>query len=430
MKKDLREILKQLNTNDILLLEKLYLLRCLDIRQVYRTFYKEDFSKEKEFYETKIPELVELGVVEIVEFNLEDEALFLTTPGVDVVRHTKEIEADFFSIDDKAVKRGYYRAGELKMNSRLVNHQVHLNQFVLDFTEEAENYGYHWQYFDEKYVSQYTTIRPDGLIRIFNTDFFIEMDMATESSKQLSDKWSHYRDFLRSREYNEKERNIVVLFITENTKNIESRKDLVRFTAVNSLVDVFHEGFDMHVGSRQEIMDLIFDDLIPDMRQTNDTKDIILRTLKQYHDFEVSYGDMLKDYLLGENYEFYAFKMQNKKLVSEFGRIQEFLVDDYTTQAFSVLHKLAYHQRNSNAFRLSLHRDISYIVVGKSEDSLYKDMKLADLLGIDGVYFTTSQRLQDKPLHVALFQFTDEGEIFHYKNSGLFERVYEAEHRN
>lgn len=426
MRKELRDIIKQLERADIQLLHRLYLFRCLTIRQAYRELYHLKYDSLLAFEEERLASLIEFGVVDKVEFNLDNHALFLTTIGVDIVRQAVQLPTEIFNSDLKTFKRGYYRAGELRLNPRLVNHQVHLNQFVLEFMALAKDYGYKWNYYDEKHVSQYFTIRPDGLIQIYDTDYFVEMDMGTESKVQLTDKWHHYRDFFRSQEYREKEKKIVVLFITENVKKMESRKDSVRYTATQALMDVFGEGFDMHIGSKAEVLQLLFEQLIPDMVQQNDNKAKTLRLLQQYHEFSIAPGERLKPLLSDTSYEYYMRRLnEDGGIRTIFGRVQEFLVDDYTSQPLSVLNKLTYHKRNANSFRLKMGRSIPYIVVGATEREIYHDLHVTDITGLENIFFTTIERLEKKHFHEALFQMDGQGNVYHFKNAGLAERVYE-----
>ena len=427
MNNELRDIIKQLERVDIQLLYHLYLFRCLTIRQTYREFYQGEYESLLVFEEERLDTLIELGVVEKVEFNLENQALFLTTIGVNIIRQAVQLPTEIFNSDTKTFKRGYYRAGELRMNQRLVNHQVHLNQFVLEFMAMAKDHQYKWNYYDEKHVSQYFTIRPDGLIQIYDTDFFVEMDMGTESRAQLLDKWHHYRDFFRSQEYQGKEKKIVVLFITENVKKTQLRKDSVRFTASEALIDVFGEEFDMHIGSKSEVLELLFEQLIPDMIQEDDTKSKMLRLLQQYHEFSVAPGERLKPLLHDTSYEYYMRSLnEDGGIRSLFGRVQEFLVDDYTTQPLSVLHKLTYHKRNANSFRLKMGRSIPYIIVGRTEWEIFHDLHITSISELENVFFTTIERLEKKPFHEALFQMDGQGNLYHFKNSGLAERIYET----
>lgn len=418
-------IIKKLTETDFDLLHHLYLYRCLTLRQARDFIYKNEETIDL-FRNNYIKPLLQLGVVEEVEYIPNQYVLFLTTSGVDSVRYTKDIPLEIFNPDTKIVKRGYYRAGELKMHPRLIKHQVYLNQFMLEFQVMALERGIKWKYYDEKYVSQYFTIRPDGLIQLFDTDFFLEMDMGTESKKQLSDKWNNYRDFVRSTEFTNKENKIVILFITENVKNVEGRKELVRFTAVNQILDLFQDTFDMVVGSKDELLALLFNTLIPNILQENKNKEQIFQILKEKHGFQVDLAYPLKPALNDADYEWYIRKLSNDNLiVKENGRLQEFVVDDYTYQPLSVLQRIQYHQRNSNVFYLKFKRNIPYIVIAKNEKSLYNDLKVADALTTEQVYFTTPKRLKDYPFHEALFQFGIQGEIYHFEDNGLKKRVLE-----
>lgn len=427
MSHQLLSILKKLSNLDLDLLEYLYLYRCLSFQQMKDYVYKLKDEPLDVFYLEYIQPLLRLGVVEEVEYLPDQFVLFLTTNGVNIVRHTKDIPLEIFNPDTKIVKRGYYRAGELKMHPRLVNHQVHLNQFMLEFQEIAKKKCLKWKYFDEKYVSQYFTIRPDGLIRMFDTDFFLEMDMGTESKKQLFDKWNNYRDFVRSSEFTNKEQKIMILFITENVKNVESRKELVRYTAIHQISDLFQESFDMVIGSKNELLELMFDTLIPNILQENKERENILNLFNDKYQFRVDFADPLRETLNGADYEYYMRKVNKETLiVIENGRIQEFLLDDYTYQPLSVINRIQHHKRNSNTFHLKFKRQIPYIVIAKDEDSLYQDLKLADTLTNEEVFFTTPKRLKELPFHEALFQFDLNGNIYHFKDSGLKQRVYES----
>lgn len=420
-------IFKELSTVDIELLHHLYLYRCLSIDQSRIFIYKKYELSLEEFQKQKINHLLKLGVVEMAEYRPSEYVLFLTTYGVDIVRYNKDIPLEIFNPDTRIVKRGYYRAGELRISPRLVNHQVFLNQFILEFSIIAKEKGIKWKYYDEKYVSQYFTIRPDGLIQLLDTDFFIEMDMGTESKKQLSDKWNHYRDFIRSSEFTNNERRIMVLFVTENIKNLERRKDLVRFTAINQISDLFNDNFDMVIGSNDELLQLMFDVLIPNLNQDNISKESTLQSLRDKHDFQIDFATPLKEALNDSDYEFYIRKVNDvsKRIITENGRLQEYVLDDYTFQPLSVIGRIQYHKGNANMFQLKFGRKIPYIVVVNDESTMIEDLKVADSINVDGVYYTTPERLVSLPFHEAIFQYDITGDIYHFTNSGFHQRVVE-----
>ncbi|MEI3912095.1 MULTISPECIES: replication-relaxation family protein [Bacillus] len=424
------EIAKELKNQDLDFLYNVYLLRCLTIRQAYKYFFSDTIDSFELFMETKFLDLIELEVIDCVEFNLTNQAVFLTSQGVEIVRYQFDLPTDILDPKRKIIKRGYYRAGELKMNPRLINHQIHLNQFVLDFKEKTQESDIKWRYFDEKYVSQYKNIRPDGLIQIFDTDFFLEMDMATESKKQLKEKWNHYRSFLQSSEYyyKDKDKKIIVLFLIDNTEKVESRKDLVRFTAVDSLLDGFDNEFELYIGTTKELLELMCNKLIPNLQHSNWRQEEVLRIIHEKHGFHFSNGEKLRKALHDTDYGFYIRKIkQDNNLLIENGRVQEFLFDDYTSQPLSILKKIAYHERNIASFHRRFGREIGYLILVKNEVEAFHDLEIAnDLVGIKNIYFTTLERLNSKPLHEAVYQYDSLGNIHHFSNSGFQERVYES----
>lgn len=427
MRTSLFSVLKELNEQDLDLLYHLYLYRCLTYRQAQTFIYNVPDEPETDFYKRVISKLLRLKVVEKMEYLPNEYVLFLTTDGVDIVRYTKEIPLEIFNPDTKIVKRGYYRAGELKMQARLVNHQVCLNQFVLEFERMADKRNIRWKYYDEKYVSQYFTIRPDGLIQLLDTDFFVEMDMGSESQKQLYDKWNHYQDFLRSSEFRDNERNIMILFIVENVKNPDRRADLVRYTAVNAIGNFFSDRFDMVIGSKEEILSLLFDTLIPNLDQTNERKMKMLNCLKERHGFQVDFARPLKSALNDGDYEFYIRKVneETKRIIVENGRLQEYVLDDYTARPLSIIRRIQFHTKNASMFQLQFKRRIAYIVVAPDEVTLYRDLHIADCPVMEQVFFTTPERLERLPFHEALFQFDIEGGIYHFADTGLQQQVFE-----
>ena len=314
------------------------------------------------------------------------------------------------------------------MQPRLINHQVNLNQFVLDFKNRYEENSYKmvWRYYDEKYVSQYVNIRPDGLIRLIDTDFFLEMDMSTESKAQLIEKWRNYRAFLASREYKYTERKIIVLFIIEGRGNIENRKKVVRKTAKDELLDFFSEDFDLIVGSKEELLNITFNELIPNIQQTNYNIERMKQILTVNHNFSIASGDKLRKLLNNTEYSFYIRKVDvENTVVIEDGKIQEYLLDYYQSNNMSVINKIDYLPKNSSAFKYQYRRDINYIVVCEDLNQLYNELKLFDLNYQEGVYFTTINRLEKYSFNRALCQFNSFGQMYSFKDMKLEEKYYD-----
>lgn len=420
------EISNQLTKVDLMLLERIYLLRCLTIRQAYREYYINEISSFEEFENTKLKELLDFGIVKSVDFKGNNTALFLTSSGVEIVRYMCDLPCNIIDEKRNVIKRGYYRASELEILPRLINHQIHLNQFVINFEKYALEKKIKWKYYDEKYVSQYASIRPDGLIQLLDVDLFLEMDMNTESKKQLLDKWQNYRNFLTSREFSFKEKKIVVLFIIDGTNNVEKRKDLIRHTIANNILDLVTGDFDIYIGTPEELLKLIFDELIPNVQQSNWRKELISNSLFSNFNFSVANGDKLKKVLNNSEYGYYIRKIDSQNnLIIENGKIQEYLFDDYFYRPISVLNKIAYLQRNTSIFKERYNRDISYVILVDDIDIAYQDLKVSDLIGVKNVYFTTLDRINNYPISSAFFQYDSLGNVHHFTDNSLNNRIFE-----
>lgn len=424
MKTKTYEAARLLDEKDIEFLRAIYEYRCLSLQQAVQYFYEEEYADVDEFDE-KVTQLLELELVEVIEYK-EGHALFLTNRAIEIIRDSYGLATNIVDHERNVIKRGYYTASELKMLPRLINHQVHLNRFVLDFSHLAQDETLNWSHFGEKHVSQYFGIRPDALIRFYDVDLFLEQDMATESKTQLMNKWDNYRTYLRSKEHDLNTRKIIVLFIVDNTTQIEKRKDLVRFTAVDSLIDLFSSRFEMFVGTRSELLDLVFSSIIPTMQGLNGTHNHLMKLLRIRHNYAVQDATKLKRFLSDTEYSFMIYKMDDQNnLIIQNGRLQEFLLDDATGSPFSLHHKLAYHKRNSASFYREMNRHISVIILVDSEYAIKKQLHLTGLTGTDNVYYTTLKRLEEMSFSEALFQFDRSGNQYHFTNSGLIQRVME-----
>lgn len=424
MKTKTYEAARQLSELDVEFLRAIYEYRCLSYEQGAFYFFNQQYNSIDEF-EVKVKFLEELELVESIEFK-NGHALFVTNRAIEIIRDTYGLATNIVDAERNVIRRGYYTAAELKMLPRLVNHQVHLNRFVLDFSHLAQDESLNWKHYGEKYVSQYNGIRPDGMIRFYDLDIFLEQDMSTESKTQLMNKWDNYRTYLRSKEHDNNTRKIVMLFIIDGTTKIEKRKDLVRFTAADSLIDLFSSRFEMYVGSREELLDLLFTSIIPTMQGLNGTHNHFMKIMRMRHSYAVHDATRLKQFLSETEYNFMIYKMDNQgNLLIQNGRLQEFLVDDATDNPFSLHHKLAYHKRNSASFYRAMDRHISVIFLVESEAVIKRQLELTGLMGTDNVYYTTLKRLEERSFSEALFQFDRAGHIYHFENNGLIKRVYE-----
>lgn len=420
------EIKNILNKIDLEVLHQIYLLRCLTINQIYVNFYKDDFIGIQQFKDKKVSILLQLGVVEEIYFSSDNSALFLTKLGIDIVVEAYQIPINIVDTETNGIRRGYYRASELKMLPKNIPHQVHLNQFMLDFKTiyETNEYPLTWDYYDEKYVSMYTKIRPDGMISILDVDLFLEMDMSTESRAQLIDKWKHYKSFLNSVEHRNNDRKVIVLFIVDNTNLIENRKNLIKLTACEIVLNDIDNKFEIIVGTKEELLKEIFQNILPDLMETNYKKSKLTNALYNLN-FDVVSASPLSNKLSNSDYGYFIRKLDDSNnLIIENSKIQGYFVDYYQDNSLSYLAKISYLDRNLSNFHYYYKWTPSYILVCDDINRLYNDLKLFSLDCTNNVYFTTLERLQTLPFCEAIFQFNFDGDIYNFKNNGLRERSF------
>jgi hypothetical protein len=431
LKKILRELLRDMSQLDVEALRSLYYYRCLTADQLWSLHILDKNGEENTpiLMQQLLDKWEGWGVVEKIdrasplfgEFNRY--AYFLTSIGIEIIRYVFDLPTNIYDAKKQVVRRGYYRASELKIHPKNINHQLALNQFVVDFSKQAVNIVY--KYYDEKYVSQFANIRPDGMLTIMDTDFFIEMDMATESRRQLLQKWDNYRNFLLSAEFAYKDRNIVILFIIDGTEKVKERIDLIRHTIYERLADKMDADFDMYIATRQEMLTILTNKLIPSLKFGDQTIQTISPVLAK-HQFVLSSGEPLREVMQGATYKYYLRKLDNKqRLIVEDGRIQEFLLDDYRDSPLSVINKILYLDKRNLFFRDKFKRDIGYIVIGSTEAELFHQLKLMEMVNIPYVYFTTISRLESLAFHEALFIFDQLGNVYHFMNVGLQTTVFE-----
>lgn len=441
MQKVMQKALRVLKADDLKLLQYLYLYRTLTLEQAFSLIYHLTAAQARK-RSAVLKRLLDVQVIELVEYLPQTHALFLTTLGINIVRQTKEIPQEIFDEDAQVVKRGYYRASELKMRKTLINHQVTKNDFFFKFRQLINSPAFqaelkqlhiplHYQYFDEKYLTAYVLMRPDAVLHIGDTDFFIEEDMATESSRQLIEKWNHYRMFMETAEFYNRENRIVVLFLTDNItkpKNIQKRQHLVQYTLITSLLDKIKTGFDVYIGTQTEILQAM-PQIIKNLYFKGEKEQVLLPVLQNLG-FKVSSAFNLLAYTNQEEYDYYIRQsdpQQNLLLVNQ--RAQEFFVDlmPENFSSLAIWHKIQFHRNNDYLFRKHFGRPLQYLLVihPQQESTLWQNLQLLKAGDDANLFFTTIERLQTQLLPQALFRFDQRGVKYHFYDAELVRRIYE-----
>lgn len=413
----------QLSKADIQLFLRLYRHRCLTLAQAWRISYKPlNYTFRKFFQEIIRKYASELHYITIQNYGDSDYSIQLTRAGLEAMRTALKIPKKVKNPETNIIKDPLLPIADVRIMPRLIPHQTSLNEFVLNFEEvyNRNNFPEKYRYFDEKYVSQYDLIRPDGLIRIGNLDLFLEQDMGTESRSQLSEKWNRYRRWLNVKKGHQR---VVVLFIVKCEKENE-RKQLIRTTSSQVFTRLLDDNFDIYVGNIGEIMNTTFRKILPLYFSSYSVKETVIKPLRK-HGFSISNARSLNVLFGGSAYGYYARKLSGEGVKIENGTAQEWLVDEYWNRPMSVLSKIDFAARTSSDFQLRYKRGIKYLVICKDLKEMYADLKAACTFPLKSVCFTTPARLYAMPLYEAICTISENGDVEHFLTTGFASKSFE-----
>lgn len=246
--------------------------------------------------------------------------------------------------------------------------------------------------------------------------------MSTENRTQLIDKWNNYRSFLSSRSSSPDDSNkIVVLFIIENSKDLEQRISLVKETFTQTLIDkVDPTDFELYIGSSKQILQIAFNKIISYIENQSSYKHKLLNYFAK-EDFLISYGYNVKKYFENIEYDYYI------RMLNQDGSLKicedtpiEFLVCDYRDNPVSVLNKISYHKRNSAIFKSSFGREIPLLIIVNSEKEILKDLKLInfDFDRNDKIFFINNHNLNDS-IQNGIYQLDSYGNVSKFKSYSI-----------
>ena len=422
---------KRLKKIDFLFLKNLYYFRCLTIHQSWDLCYRLVGIDIKTFIRKRIVPFSKLELLSI-EHNGKDYALQIKNKGIEILQYTGSLNNDFFDIETKKLRTGILKEGAIRLQPKFMNHQIHLNQFVIDFNKlyrkQKEYFVENYTYFDEKFMSKYTFIRPDGMISLNKLDLFLEMDMGTESKKQLIDKWTNYRMAINSSQIKTEDAKIIVLFILDCPKaKLQTRKNIIRYTIDQTLIDDYIDRFDIYIGTKDELLETLFQKILPIYFNSYFFDNSVMNQLiARKHGFVAGDGGKLKKVFFNASYAYYIRMINEKNRIRIIDKkIQEYLFDEYLYSPMAVLNKIVYHDKHSTLFHLYYKRHIGYIVLVESEQDMFNDLRVINQVNPAGVYFTTIKRLASRDFYDALYQYDEHGDIYHFTDYSLTDKVKE-----
>lgn len=390
----------------------IYRHRCLNADLLYKHCYRQE-SVHRAYAEESISKLMDMEFLEAVEYNAEQPALFLTQLGISAVRRIM-VYPD----------RWNFTAGDLKMQTFLVRHQMALNAAALDIEQEARNKGVPYEYLDCKFMDYNGNVMPDGMIRFGGCDVFLEMDMNHETVDEMLKKWDHYRAWLESDDFLCKDRKTIVLFLLGNVTRVWQRKASVLKSLSAGLFDRINPMFDVYANTPEVLQRLLFDELLAIPKDIGRLKKIL-----SGHGFTLALADIFNRLLPMSSYSFYARMLSNANhhVVVRDGRAQEFFIEINAsgTLPASVFAKGMLHNSVSRRLQTEIGRKIPYLIVGENEKSICRELAATGVAGADDVYFTTLDRLENCPsFPQAICSFDALGRMYNYLDYGLKKPVY------
>lgn len=426
-----RSLANRLKKVDYIFLKNLYYFRCLTIHQSWDLCYRLVGIDIKTFIKKRVVPFTRLELITI-EHNGKDYALQIKNKGIEILQSTGSLNNDFFDLETKKIRTGALKESAIRLQPRLMNHQIHLNQFVIDFNKlyrrQKEYFVENYVYFDEKFMSKYTFIRPDGMISLNKLDLFLEMDMGTESKKQLVDKWTNYRMAINSNEIRKDDTKIIVLFILDCPKSkLQTRKNIIRYTIDQTLIDDYIDKFDIFIGTKDELLEALFQKILPIYFNSYFFDSSVMNQLiARKHGFVAGEGSKLKKVFYNASYAYYIRMINEKNRIRILDKkIQEYLFDEYLYSPMAVLNKIVYHDKHSTLFNIYYKRKIGYIVLVESEQEMFNDLRVINQINPAGVYFTTIKRLATMEFYEALYQYSEQGDLYHFTDYSLTTKVKE-----
>lgn len=416
--------LSKLTERDINILTDIYKFRGLTGSQIAeKHFLTDDGYVSYEYCRKRLSKLANKENLLYYKKYDKHSVYFLSPRGVSAVKTYLGLSTAISTITKTGYKRQYHTSQELIFSNRICNHQIELNQFVLDY--EKLNIPLNCDYIDEKYIGEmFYGLRPDGILKIEDTYYFLEMDMATENHVVLREKWQKYRNFVSSKSaFDSVNGSIKVMFIVAGVKNPKNRIGFLKKTIAENIIDMVGVSFDVYVDTADNILDYIKQQVCTKyLGFKNDIVSEVIHT----NNFKIASAESLSSYVKNKKFTYYIRKLNSdKKIVVENGKRQEFLLDDYSQKPISILNKIYCYEQISNIFKQNGGREIVYIVIVPSPEEIYEDLKFFDILNTKNVLFTTFDRLKIMPIHSALFYFDKIGNMYHFKDSGLSSTEFE-----
>lgn len=255
-----------------------YKFRCMKVESLWRFFYGEmtlgQFMNDF-LFKWEDQEWIE------IQKNAECVALCLKTKGINILKKkglippAPQIDNPNSRKKDKALK--YYSASEMKVDDIALTHAALISESMLKIKKLAREKGYEAECRGEKFMKEFWNVRPDGVVSIGNTDYFIEVDRNTEKTHSLQGKFARYDRFF-SMTKGCRDRKIVIVFVVDdfNKKRRNQRIDKIQKLMMDRFYLIPERDVDFIIGDIWDIAEKTVDYVEYEENIDSVKKDIVL----------------------------------------------------------------------------------------------------------------------------------------------------------
>lgn len=414
--KRLNLLMEKYNLKIHKVLSFIYRFRVLNYSQIYTLVFSD--SEDSYCHYTLRLLCGKLGLLEKNGYYRADSCYFLTRKAMSYLKKNGIVS---LNNDEISYLDEYYTASELKLNDNILSHQLALNQFVVDFRSKIDNTEF--TYYDEIYISSiFDNIRPDGILRVGNICYFLEMDMNTERKSRLINKWENYRKFLTTGQAEELEFEIKVLFILGgNIADSNKRKCDLSEYILDNLEDKISNRFNIYIDNSKNLIDFIIRDIKGNIES--------LDKLLLWKGFKVTPANFVDAGLSGYSYSTYIYKPSKNGMIEVEGGVPiEFIVDYCYWGNILTLKNISYFDTFSGAYLSHNKRNINYLLVVNSVKDAFDLVKQINLkCSLDYIYFITMDRLKNyETFNEAIFKMDLDGSYYHFKKDNIKIRIDEG----
>lgn len=242
------------NKKSMEILEHIYSFRCLTLEQLYKLIYDswEVDIRLLNKLKRELANYLNKGVL-ISKEHTKGDVFFLTALGINLIR-TYDTSVNVLA-GGKATPNDHHIAFEMDVSPEFLNHQVNLNDFVVNSALDRGDVDMH--YSNEKLIKNFHYTKPNGILSVLGNHFFLEMDMSTKGDDKLCEKADNYLRILGSPEFKSMDGKIIVLLIMQEADNTQERMEHVKNSFIKPLTDKVGERFEVYAGTRFDLYEVI-----------------------------------------------------------------------------------------------------------------------------------------------------------------------------